>query len=234
MAWRRWWTESLQAYFSLFEQGAYSYCKNRKAEDACPQAPWQLRVSYSLGSAHEMASHEMYVKLSKWEERPGCWLVWMVAVLLIHGSQPRQLVQEVTIWQKLPGGFPGSSAGKESACQAGDPGSIPELGRSPGGGIAHSFQHSWACLVAQMVKNLPAMLGAWVRSQGWEDLEKRHGHPLQYSCLENFHRGTGWATYSPWGCKESHTTERLSTEQRQVPEPWTEVRLSRARAVAID
>ena len=129
--------------------------------------------------------HTRDVKLSKWEERPCCWLVWMVAVLLIHGSQPRQLVQEGTIWQKLPGGFPGSSAGKESACQAGDPDSIPELGRSPGGGIAHSFQHSWACLVAQMVKNLPAMRGAWVRSQGWEDLEKRHGHPLQYSCLEN-------------------------------------------------
>ena len=128
----------------------------------------------------------MYVKLSKWEEGPGRWLVWMAAVLLIHISQPRQLVQEVTTWQNLLGGFPGSSAGKESACQAGGPDLIPELGRSPGEGIAYSFQYSWAALVAQMVKNLPAMRATWVRSLGWEDLlEKRHGHTLQCSCLEN-------------------------------------------------
>ena len=113
-------------------------------------------------------------------------LVWMAAILLIHISQPRQLVQEVTTWQKLLGGFPGSSAGKESACQAGDPDLIPELGRSPAEGIAYSFQYSWAALVAQMVKNLPAMWATWVWSLGWEDLlEKRHGHTLQCSCLEN-------------------------------------------------
>ena len=54
-------------------------------------------------------------------------------------------------------GFPYSSAGKECACNAGDPGSIPGLGRSPGEGIGYPLQHSWAFLVAQMVKNLPAM-----------------------------------------------------------------------------
>ena len=53
--------------------------------------------------------------------------------------------------------FPGSSAGKESTCNAGDPGSIPGLGRSPGEGIGYSLQYSWASLVAQLVKNLPAM-----------------------------------------------------------------------------
>ena len=62
-------------------------------------------------------------------------------------------------------GFPGGSAGKESACNAGDPGSIPGLGRSPARG---------------------------------------HGSPLQYSCLENSYG------YSPWGCKESDTTEKLT------------------------
>ena len=42
-------------------------------------------------------------------------------------------------------------------------------------------------LVAQTVKNLPAMQETWVRSLGWEDsVEKGHGYPLQYSCLENF------------------------------------------------
>ena len=54
-------------------------------------------------------------------------------------------------------GFPGSSAGKESACNAGDPSLIPGSGRSPGERIGYPLQYSWASLVAQMVKNLPAM-----------------------------------------------------------------------------
>ena len=54
-------------------------------------------------------------------------------------------------------GFPGSSAGKESACNAGDPCLIPGLRRSLGEGIGHPFQYSWASLVAQMVKNWPTM-----------------------------------------------------------------------------
>ena len=53
--------------------------------------------------------------------------------------------------------FPGSSAGKESSCNAGDPGSIPGSGRSPREGMGYPFQYSWASVVAQMVKNLPAM-----------------------------------------------------------------------------
>ena len=65
------------------------------------------------------------------------------------------------------------SAGKESACDAGDPGSIPGSGRSPGEGIGYPLQYSWASLVVQLVKNLPAMRNTWVRSLGWEDpLEK--------------------------------------------------------------
>ena len=70
-------------------------------------------------------------------------------------------------------GFPGGSVGKESACNTGDPSSIPGLGRSPGEGIDYPLQYSRAPLVAQLVKNLPAMWEAWVRSVGWEDpLEK--------------------------------------------------------------
>ena len=53
-------------------------------------------------------------------------------------------------------GFPDSSVGKESACNAGDPGLIPGLGRSAGEGIGYPLQYSWASLVAQLVKNLPA------------------------------------------------------------------------------
>ena len=70
--------------------------------------------------------------------------------------------------------FPGSAAGKESACNSEDPSSIPGLGSSPGEGIGYPLQYSWASLVAQLVKNPPAMQETWVRSLGWEDpLEKR-------------------------------------------------------------
>ena len=51
------------------------------------------------------------------------------------------------------GDFPGSSAGKESACNAGDPGSIPGSGRFPREGIGYPLQYSWVSLVAQLVKN---------------------------------------------------------------------------------
>ena len=69
--------------------------------------------------------------------------------------------------------FPDSSVGKESGCNAGDPSLIPGSERSPGEGIGYPLQHSWASLVAQLVKNLPAMRETWVQSLGWEDpLEK--------------------------------------------------------------
>ena len=53
--------------------------------------------------------------------------------------------------------FPESSVSKEFTCNAGDPGSIPGLGRSPREGIGYPLQYSWASLVAQMGKKLPAM-----------------------------------------------------------------------------
>ena len=65
--------------------------------------------------------------------------------------------------------FPDSSVSKESACSTGDPSSIPGSGRSSGKGIGFPLQYSWASLVAQMVKNLPAMQETWVQSLGWED-----------------------------------------------------------------
>ena len=70
-------------------------------------------------------------------------------------------------------GFPDSSVGKEFACNAGDPGSIPGSGRSAGEGTGYPLQCSWASFVAQLVKNLPAMQETWVQSLGWKDpLEK--------------------------------------------------------------
>ena len=70
-------------------------------------------------------------------------------------------------------GFPDSSAGKESACNAGDPSLIPVLESSPGERICCPLQYSWASLVAQTIKNPPAIQETWVQSLGWEDpLEK--------------------------------------------------------------
>jgi len=68
--------------------------------------------------------------------------------------------------------FPHSSAVKESTCNAGDPSSIPGSGRSPGEGTGYPPQYSWASLVAQLVKNPPAMLETWVPSLDWR-------HPLE-------------------------------------------------------
>ena len=67
------------------------------------------------------------------------------------------------------GGFPDSSVGKEFTCNAGDPGSVPGLGRSTGEGIGYPLQYSWDSLVAQIVKHLPAMQETWVQSMGLED-----------------------------------------------------------------
>ena len=79
-------------------------------------------------------------------------------------------------------GFPNSSVGKESTFNAGDPGSIPGLGRSAGEGIGYPLQYSWASLVAQLLKSLPAMWETWVRSLGWENaLEK--GKAIYFSIL---------------------------------------------------
>ena len=97
--------------------------------------------------------------------------------------------------------FPGISVGKESTCTAEDPGLIPGLGRSAEEGIAHPLQYSWASLLAQLVKNPPAMQETWVRSLGCEDpLEK--GTATHSSIL-------AWRTH-PWVHKESNMTEQLS------------------------
>ena len=101
------------------------------------------------------------------------------------------------------GWVPDSSVDKESTCNAGVPNLIPGLGRSTGEGISYPLQYSWASLVAQLVKNLPAVQETWVRSLGWEDsLEKRkatHSRILAWRIP--------WAA---WGCKGSNMTEWLS------------------------
>ena len=116
-------------------------------------------------------------------------------------------------------GFSDSSAGKESTCNAGDPSSIAGLGRSPEEGIGYPLQYSWASLVAQLVKNLLQCgrpgLDPWVGKILW----RRAWQPpriLQYSCLEDPHGQRSLLRDNPWGCKESDTTERLSTQQESL------------------
>ena len=94
-------------------------------------------------------------------------------------------------------GFPGSSVSKQSTCNAEDLGLIPGSGRCPGEGISYLLQYSWASLVAQLVKNPPAVQETWVRSLSWEDpLEKEmatHSNVLAWrtpwsrTLLSDFH-----------------------------------------------
>ena len=88
-----------------------------------------------------------------------------------HAILMRQVISSKKLSSKrvLLQGFPDSSVGKESVCSAGDTSSIPGSGRSAGEGTGYRLQCSWASLVAQLVKNPPAMWETWVRSLGWED-----------------------------------------------------------------
>ena len=98
----------------------------------------------------------------------------------------------------------GSSAGKESTCNAEDLSSILGSGRSAREGIGFPLQYSWASLLAQLVKNLPAMRETQVQSLGWEDpMEK--GKATHSSILS---WRSPWTI--PWGRKELDMTERLS------------------------
>ena len=85
------------------------------------------------------------------------------------GSAIRNYTGLKSIIKRSYQGFPDSSAAKESSCNAGDLSSIPGSGRSPGEGIGNPLHYSWASLVVQIVKILPAMHKTWVLSLGRED-----------------------------------------------------------------
>ena len=97
-------------------------------------------------------------------------------------------------------GFPHGSTGKESACNSGDPSSIPGSGRSPGEEIGYPLQCPWASLVAQRVKNPPAMQETWVPGLGWKDtLEKGKATHSSFLAWR-----IPWGIYSPWGHGVGH------------------------------
>ena len=98
--------------------------------------------------------------------------------------------------------FPDSSV--ESTCNAGDPSSVPGLGRSTGEGIGYPLWYSWASVVTQLVKNLPAMQETWVQSLGREDPLERERLPTPVFWPGEVHG------LCSWGCKELDTTEWLS------------------------
>ena len=115
-------------------------------------------------------------------------------------------------------GFPHSSVGKESACNRGDRGSIPGSGRSTGEEIGYPLWYSWASLMAQLVKNPPAVqeFNPWVEKLPWRK-EARFNPwveklPWRSERLPTpvFWPGEFHGIYSPWDCKESDTTEWLS------------------------
>ena len=108
-------------------------------------------------------------------------------------------------------GFPDNSVGKEFTCNAGDPSSIPVLGRSTGEGIGYPLQNSWASLLAQTVRNPPACgrpgFDPWVGKIPF----RRERLPTPGSWHGELH-----GLDSLWGLKESDTTERLSLTQGTV------------------
>ena len=92
-----------------------------------------------------------------------------------------------------------SLVGKESACNAGDPGSIPGSGRSAGEGIGYPLQYSWASLVAQLVKNPPAMWETQVGSLGWVDPLEKERLPTPVFWPGEFH-----GLYDQWLQRVGH------------------------------
>ena len=109
-------------------------------------------------------------------------------------------------------GFPDSSVGKESACNAGDPGLIPGLGRSAGEGIGLPTPEFLGFPCGSASKESACNVGDLGLTLGLgRSLGGGHGDPLQYYCLENPHGQRCLAGYTLWGRKELDTTEQLST-----------------------
>ena len=113
------------------------------------------------------------------------------------------------IWHILS--FPGSSAGKTSACNAGNSSLIPGSRSSPGEGIGYPLQYSWASLMVQTVKNLSAMWETWVQSLCWKIAWRRAWLPIPIFLPGESPWTDSLAGYNLWGCIASDRDEWLST-----------------------
>ena len=180
------------------KQGEFSQCHKDRGVLSSPS----LR---SIPGSQErrricMAPHWWAHALQSYEY---CWC-WRLASVLLTCSNPTKPIRStaMNLWchstpqtRILPSSwpqkeknsycknsknwsFPGSSVGKKSTCNAGDSGSIPGSGRSPGGGIGYPCQYSWASLVDQMVKNPPAMWETWVQFGLGRSPRGGHCNPL--------------------------------------------------------
>ena len=123
---------------------------------------------------------------------PMCWCVC-----------PNFLLKRMPVWDNWD--FLGSSAGKDSACKAGDPGSIPVSGRYSGEGIGYPLQYSWASLVAQLVKNSLQCGRPGFNPCDGKIPWRRERLPTPVFWSGEFHGPYRW-----WGRKESDTTEWLT------------------------
>ena len=164
LSWPRSWLQSHSLHkISLNNDNCHTdclvhFCMCAKSFQSCPTLHTPMDYSPPGSSVHGL----LQARILEW-----------VAMLPSRGStQPRD--QTCIFYVSWIGRcIPGSSCGKESACNAGDLSLILRSGGSAGEGIGYPPQCSWASLVSQLVKNLPAMRETWVWSLGWEDpLEK--------------------------------------------------------------
>ena len=118
---------------------------------------------------------------------------WCAAIHGVAKSWTRLSDWTELNWNLLISGFPDGSVGKESTCNAGDHGWVPGSGRSAKEGIGYPLQYSWTSLVAQLVKNPPAMQETLVGSLGWEDPWRRERLPTPVGSQRVGH---DWVTFT--------------------------------------
>ena len=115
--------------------------------------PWRMEcnlLQYSPGESHgqkSLVGSVVHGTAKNWTQLIDCHITSLLTIVQNNKDTLR----------KYDTSFPDNSADKESTCNAGDPSLIPGLGRSSGEGIGYPLPYSWALLVAQLEKNLPAM-----------------------------------------------------------------------------
>ena len=152
-------------------------------------SPWDHKVRYNLTTEQQTMTHRNGLKSLTYNV---CFL-WSAVILLMFDCMVFCFFSQQKLLCVLALSSD-SSVGKESTWNAGNPSTIPVLGRFAEDGIGYPLQYSWASLVTQLVKNLPAMWEIWVWSLGSPGEGK--GYPLQYSGLVTHSDILDWGI--PW------------------------------------